>query len=186
LTHNNRIRVLRQEERLLTLPGRTKRRKIYRSSISAVFLDGIPCRRPRREGEAGERQRYGWKETSLSTGLRLPFSLNRFRAGTIRDLKTPWGQHLDILYRHIPWDSGRYHGALFSISGGVYLPGPAKHHSLHIQAAYEAQRPDNYRFGSEFLFPRGYTYTFHERLAKISIDYSLPLAYPDLALGKIA
>ncbi|MDD8027511.1 MAG: hypothetical protein PHI34_13475 [Acidobacteriota bacterium] len=181
--------------------------------------------------EAGERQRYGWKETSLSTGLRLPFnlsrgattallslkvavdykrishkeivqpyemrdgdilplqyrlSLNRFRAGTIRDLKTPWGQHLDILYRHIPWDSGQYHGALFSISGGVYLPGLAKHHSLHIQAAYEAQRPDNYRFESEFLFPRGYIYTFHERLAKISVDYSLPLAYPDLALGKIA
>jgi hypothetical protein len=181
--------------------------------------------------EAGQRQRYGWRETSLSAGLRLPFnlsqgattalltlkvaadfkrishkeivqpyemadgdilplqyrlSLNRFRAGTIRDLNTPWGQHFDILYRHIPWESGQYRGALFSFNGGVYLPGLAKHHSLHIQAAYEEQRPDNYRFESEFRFPRGYEYFFHERMAKISIDYSFPLAYPDLALGKLA
>jgi len=180
--------------------------------------------------EDGQRQAYGWRETSLSTGLRLPFnlsrgamtslltlkisadykhishfkaqpyemndgdilplqyrfSLKRFRAGTIRDLNTPWGQHLDILYRHIPWDSSPYYGALLSFSGGVFLPGLFRHHSLHIQAAFEEQEPNDYRFESEFLFPRGYDYTFHERLAKASIDYSFPLAYPDFALGQIA
>ena len=182
-------------------------------------------------GEDGKRQRYSWKETSLSAGLRLPFNLSRgatttlltlkvaadfkriahkeiiqpyemedgdilplqyrltlsrFRAGTIRDLNTPWGQHMDILYRHIPWDSSQYHGTQFSFNGGVHFPGLAKHHGLHVQGAYEQQRPKNYRFESEFLFPRGYEYTFHERLAKLSMDYSFPLAYPDLALGKIA
>jgi hypothetical protein len=180
--------------------------------------------------EDGQRQSYGWRETSVSAGLRLPLnlsrgatttlltmkvsadfkrishkeiaesfemgngdilplqyclSLSRLRAGSIRDLNTPWGQHLDVLYRHTPWESGRYHGALFSVIGGVYLPGLAKHHGLHIQAAFEEQRPDNYRFESEFRFPRGYDYVFHERLAKVSIDYSFPLAYPDFALGKL-
>jgi len=181
--------------------------------------------------EDGQKQKYSWRETSFSAGLRLPFNLSRgatttlltlkvaadfkriahkeivrpyemedgdilplqyrltlsrFRAGTIRDLHTPWGQHMDILYRHIPWDSSQYQGAQFSFNGGVYLPGLAKHHGLHLQAVYEQQQPKNYRFESEFLFPRGYEYTFHERLAKLSIDYSFPLAYPDLALGKIA
>jgi hypothetical protein len=118
--------------------------------------------------------------------LQYRLTLSRFRASTIRDLNPPWGQHIDILYRHIPWNSGQYRGTQLSFNGGVYLPGLAKHHGLHIQAAFEEQRPDNYRFESEFLFPRGYEYTFHERMAKLSMDYSFPLAYPDLALGKIA
>ena len=32
-------------------------------------------------------------------------------------------------------------------------------------------------------FPRGYSYRFHERFYRASLDYALPLAYPDLALG---
>ena len=180
------------------------------------------------EDAAGGKQYYGWRETALSLGIRLPFNLSRgattaslslgaeiaylqilgrdhaeafdqgngilmpvsysldfsrYQSGSARDLNPPWGQHLAVEYRHTPFQTGDFRGRLFYVEADAFFPGLAPHHSLSIGAAHEDQSPDNYRFESALSFPRGYDYVYHQRLTKLSVDYALPLAYPDAALG---
>ena len=111
-------------------------------------------------------------------------SFRRFRQSSFRDINPTWGQYLNLAYRHTPWKYD-YKGSLFSAILGLYLPGLLKHHSLQVQGSYEKQLPENYHFPSEILFPRGYDYTYHDSIIKASVDYALPLAYPDFALGSI-
>ncbi len=68
---------------------------------------------------------------------------------------------------------------------GLFFPGLLKHHSLNIKGAYEGQRPDNYHFESKLPFSRGYHYKFHEDICKGSINYKIPLLYPDFSLGPV-
>ncbi len=128
-------------------------------------------------------------EGDLGNGTLVPLSYSAAFSRIIQaaplDLRPPWGQHLSLVFRHTPLRAGDHRGRLFSISGDVYLPGLARHHSLIVGAAYEEQDPANYRFESEIMFPRGYDYAFHRKLRRISVDYALPLAYPDMALGSL-
>lgn len=123
-----------------------------------------------------------------SNGLLLPLShelrFSRFRRAAYRDLRPEWGQSLSFIYRHTPW-KGDYNGSLVAASLELFLPGLMKHHSLLIRGVYERQKPGNYHFSSPALFPRGYDYMYHDSFYKISVDYALPLAYPDLALDGI-
>lgn len=102
------------------------------------------------------------------------------------DLRPPWAERLFVVFRHTPLRNAGERGRLLSISGEADFPGLVRHQSLRLGAAYEEQSPADYRFESMIRFPRGYDYHFHKRLARISVDYALPLAYPDLALGGLA
>lgn len=113
---------------------------------------------------------------------RLSFS--RFRKSSMRDLKPSWGQYFKLAYRHTPWKSD-YKGSLLSARIGLYFPGLSSHHSLLLQGGYEKQKPGNYHFPDEILFPRGYDYIYYDTIFKASVNYAFPLAYPDLALGSL-
>ncbi|MDI6808650.1 MAG: hypothetical protein QME66_06690 [Candidatus Eisenbacteria bacterium] len=110
-------------------------------------------------------------------------SFSRFRDASLRDIHRP-GLSTYLTYSHTPW-KGDYKGSLLSTQADVFLPGGLPHHALHVQAGYEQQRPQNYHFASRFLFPRGYDAVFHEKLYKASLDYALPLLYPDWAFGPV-
>lgn len=154
-------------------------RGIYASSLTLGA--GISFRK------AWDRNVVG--EGDLGNGTLVPLSysaaFSRVMQAAPLDLRPPWGQRLSLVFRHTPWRAGDYEGRLFSISGDAYFPGLARHHSLIVGAAYEEQDPADYRFESEIIFPRGYDYAFHRKLGRISVDYALPLAYPDLALGSL-
>ena len=131
-----------------------------------------------------EKYPAGWSGTLFPLSYRLNFI--RTHQASPRDLRPPFGHSLTLAYHHAPLQIGEYGGALFAVSAGVYFPGAVRHHSLRLSAAYEEQDPSPYRFESEFRFPRGYDFVFHRKLAKVSVDYALPLAYPDAALGRLA
>jgi hypothetical protein len=67
----------------------------------------------------------------------------------------------------------------------MFFPGWLRHHGLRLQAGYERQVPQNYRFAGELAFPRGYEPVFHDVFYRGTIDYAIPLLYPDLALGAL-
>ena len=104
------------------------------------------------------------------------------RASSRRDLYPLGGQNLDLVYQHTP-RSGDYQSALFSARGALFFPGLRRHHGLRLQAGYERQVPQNYRFASELPFPRGYDPVFHHLFYRGTIDYAIPLFYPDLNFG---
>jgi len=152
-------------------------------SVWATYLEfGMDVSLKRTRGSASEGELFQSEGTIFPLSYNFDFS--RTHQASSRDLRPPYGQFLTLTYRHTPFQSGAYGGELLSVSTGAYLPGAARHHSLRLAVAYEEQDPAPYRFKSEFRFPRGYDPVFHRNLAKMSVDYALPLAYPDLALGR--
>ncbi len=103
------------------------------------------------------------------------------RAAAYRDLFQT-GVSAAAMYRHTPFGS-EYDSHLSVVRGAAIAPGLFDNHAFVVDAGHEEQRPTNYRFSSELVFPRGFARRFHERLTRASASYHLPLLYPDLALG---
>ena len=110
------------------------------------------------------------------------FNFARYRFSSFRDLYPTGGQYFFLSFYHTPW-KGDYNGSLFSARAGLYFPGLFKHHSLRIKGGFERQWPDNYHFENDIVFPRGYDYRYHDTIYKASVNYAMPLAYPDWAVG---
>lgn len=108
---------------------------------------------------------------------------SRAQNSSTRDIYPVWAQNLSFGYQYTPIKSD-YNGSRFFTQAELYFPGILKHHSLQIRGSYEIQKPDNYRFESDFSFSRGYKYKFHEKIYKFSVDYAMPLLYPDFNLGQ--
>lgn len=94
------------------------------------------------------------------------------------DINPAWGQSVDIVYRHTPFNGANY-GSLLSISGTLWFPGILKNHSLFFQGGYEMQRPHEYRFPAQMRFARGYEYEFSETTWKACANYLFPIFNPD-------
>jgi hypothetical protein len=116
--------------------------------------------------------RNGWCK---SAGYAL--SWYRYRISHA-DIFPVYGQFLRIGYDHTPWSS-QYRGERLALSASLYFPGAARRHGLALRADYEEQTPENYRYSSEIRFPRGYDYRYQDRIGRLAVDYTLPLAYPD-------
>ena len=102
-----------------------------------------------------------------------------------KDLDSRFGQSIYLSYKHIPY-SNNYDGYRFHASGKLFFPGFLKHHNFMISAAYEQQldyvNKNNYYFGSNVNFPRGYEFVPLEKISSFSVDYQLPLFYPDFGI----
>ena len=90
---------------------------------------------------------------------------------------------------------GDFSGFQFSGYGILYFPGIGKHHSIWGYGAYQyteiknpekpGERVDNYFFRNSIPAPRGLSYPRLEHFYTASINYTLPLWYPDIALGPL-
>lgn len=107
-----------------------------------------------------------------------------------RDIYSRWGQILYLDHYSTPY-GGNLGGGLFSLTGYLYFPGFFKHHSIHGHAAYQHTMisPDINKGINEFLFrntvplPRGLSVSRFRHFYTTSVNYSMPLRYPDMALG---
>ncbi len=70
----------------------------------------------------------------------------------------------------------------------MFLPGLAKNHSLHFSAGLQTgeKKEDFYQFINRFAISRGYGLAINDGIARFSANYTLPLFYPDLAIGSFA
>jgi hypothetical protein len=111
-------------------------------------------------------------------------AFSRFHRQAPRDLFPRWGQLVNLYVRSTPF-GGDLRGNLTALSGGVLVPGLARHHGLLLRGGIQTQgRDDSYVFASPVLFPRGYAYASFNRLWTGLVDYRFPLLYPDLSLGR--
>jgi hypothetical protein len=134
-----------------------------------------------RFGSGIESRRFG---SGSLTPLNYWLWLGRFRYSAARDAGPAWGQIVSIGYRHSPW-AGNYHGQLVTAMATLYVPSPVRHHSIRLEAGNERRHDSNYYFSSQMMFPRGYDSVASNTLWKASANYTMPLLYPDLALGQI-
>ncbi len=117
---------------------------------------------------------------------RYYLSYRRIMKRSKRDLAGKFGQTIYTSYEHTPFKSD-FLGGLLAAEIRLFFPGIFKHHSFHLRSGYLNQQVRNndktYLFQSPIMFTRGYNYQFYENYWNNSVNYSMPLIYPDLHLG---
>ncbi len=121
------------------------------------------------------------------------FSLSAYRLlkQSRRDIYSKWGQAIYLNAYGTPY-GGDYTGAQFSFYGVGYFPGLFKHHSLWGYWGYQYSRispittePNNYVFRNQVPLPRGLSVVRYQNFYSMSANYTLPIVYPDIALGPL-
>ena len=119
-------------------------------------------------------------------GLDLRFSWRFFQRAALQNINPRWGFSINIWNRNTLNDD-EYVGSRFLGRADLYFPGLMRNHSFYVNTAYQkSDFLDNYRYSDGFFYPRGYDALVHDEVYKIGFNYSLPLFYPDLALGPFA
>jgi hypothetical protein len=131
------------------------------------------------------------------------FSIEAYRLlkRSRRDINSKWGQFLLVNIYNTPY-GGDYSGYQFSAYGTAYFPGLFKHHSIWGYLAYQksdvqqqlyytdttrSEVADNmsYQFRNQIPLPRGQSVSRFINMYSASVNYTLPLWYPDIAIGPI-
>lgn len=112
----------------------------------------------------------------------LQYSSNVRRAAL--DLQPRWGYTIRGGMAFRPADS-RFTQTWF-VTGRVYTPGVVRHHGLSVAASYTGVADkEKYSYTVVSLVPRGYTSVVTKKFAGASINYRMPLAYPDAGISGV-
>jgi hypothetical protein len=122
------------------------------------------------------------------TGYRL---LKRSR----RDINSKWGQLISAELYNTPF-GGNYSGNQFSFISQLFFPGLQKHHSIWGYWAYQHTQIDpvnlkteaglnNYIFRNRIPLPRGHSISRFVDFYAMSVNYTMPVWYPDIAIGPL-
>ncbi|MBS1558503.1 MAG: hypothetical protein JST69_07215 [Bacteroidetes bacterium] len=119
-----------------------------------------------------------------------------------RDINPKWGQELYVNVYSTPY-GGDYSGSLFSFYGVAFFPGLFKHHSLWGYWGYQNSQIDQqffyannagtaiadnylYQFRNQIPLPRGgLGIPRFQNFYSMSANYTMPVWYPDIALGPV-
>jgi hypothetical protein len=123
---------------------------------------------------------YDYGQTILSG--RIMFS-NYYRQA-FRDIYPEWAQTIDLNYIFAPFDKEIY-GTLKTLKSSFYFPGFFPDHGIKIRYEKEKQDPGKFMLGNRVSLPRGYKNLFMENVEFISVDYVMPLAYPDFSISSL-
>ena len=113
----------------------------------------------------------------MQLSSRLYFS-NSHRTA-LRDIYPKWAQVIDLNYTFSPWDKLIY-GPSKSIKSAFFFPGIFSNNSTRLRFEKEIQDWMVYYIGNNIRWPRGYKNIISKDLTFLSIDYTMPLLYPDL------
>lgn len=116
-------------------------------------------------------------------------SYRRMLRTSKRDIYGKFGQFVYLHYEHTPWSASEYLGEMFASQLRLFFPGFAKHHSIHIRSGYILQNTDygesTYLFQNPIFWTRGYSYRLFDEYLNNSINYTLPIMYPDFHVGPV-
>jgi|WetSurMetagenome_2_1015567.scaffolds.fasta_scaffold01654_2 hypothetical protein len=125
-----------------------------------------------------ERSTYDYGQTII-TG-RLYFS--NYDRSAFRDIYPRWAQIVDFNYCFAPFDKTIY-GSALSLKTAFYFPGLFRNNGIKIRLETENQDPAKYLYSNFSSLPRGYYGIVAKNIQFASIDYALPLAYPDFNIS---
>ena len=117
----------------------------------------------------------------VAVDFRIVAQRTRFTAP--KQLGPREGQLLDLSYqRGVEGDAARQ----LRVTVGQYLPGLHRSHNALVRLHYRAESTLNqYQFSDRFFYARGYDRLFSDATLTASLDYGLPLLYPDLGAAGI-
>lgn len=100
------------------------------------------------------------------------------------DLNSKFGQSLFISLKHTPI-GGDYSSTLFATESNLFFPGFIKHHSIQFRGTFQSENSKNYYFDSPVRFTRSIGYAPLRYFTNWSVNYKMPLWYPDIHLGPL-
>jgi hypothetical protein len=105
-----------------------------------------------------------------------------------RDINSRFGQVLEYELYSTPF-KGDFKGKLWAFRSIFYFPGFANHHSISARINYQVSDqsidPNLYSFRDRIFRPRGYAFPNDEKFYSFSLNYALPIWYPDIAIGPL-
>jgi hypothetical protein len=113
---------------------------------------------------------------------RLYFS--NYHSFAYRDIYPRWGQIFDMNYSFAPSDRNIY-GSEISVRTSFYFPGFFPCNGIKIRYEKEKQNPEKFMLGSRVSLPRGYNNIISKDIDFFSVDYVMPLAYPDFNMASL-
>jgi hypothetical protein len=156
--------------------------------VPLIFNRGRIIRYLTPQIEYEHKSTFYFSDDHVQQGLNyLHFSLymSRFLRMSGLDLYSRWGQYVLAAYTVTPGDQGLL-GSLFTLQAGVYFPGIGAHHHLLLKGGYQKQYPGQYFLPFHpIAFPRGFPVAISGELTTFSVDYALPVLYPDLSFGPV-
>lgn len=123
----------------------------------------------------------------LITSIDYQLSFSQYLQSSAKDMFPRLGQTLNLNFRNTPFP-GNQMGDIFAAQTNLYFPGIFKHQGIWAYGAYQSyhrQEDILYTYSSIITFPRGYTGIMDEQVMSFSLNYKLPLFYPDLSLGSL-
>lgn len=102
----------------------------------------------------------------------------------VRDLQPRWGFAIKASLVSAPFTNK--FSKITSLYGRLYTPGIMPHHGVTLRANIQHQTDNSYRFYYKELFPRSARYSdVAARYGAASIDYQLPVWYPDGGINSL-
>ncbi len=124
----------------------------------------------------------GWIQT-----MDYRLTASQYLHSNQKDVYPRFGQSIDFSYRNSPF-GGNDIGSVLALAGNLYVPGFIRHHGIWIYAGYQKRWDEDvqyYLFSNRIAYPRGYNNVYDVGLLSISINYKLPLFYPDFSFGSV-
>jgi hypothetical protein len=118
---------------------------------------------------------------TLITGRLFFYNYHR---SVSRDIYPKWAQLVDFSYTFAPFDRKIY-GSLSTLKTAFYFPGVIRNHGIRVRFEKDIQKPEKYIFYNMASFPRSYKNIISEELKFYSVEYVMPLLYPDLNIPGI-
>lgn len=154
--------------------------KFSTGSFSQFFQPSVTSAYRNRYIYIKDRAAYDYGQTILSG--RLYFS--NYYKSAFRDIYPRIAQTFDLNYSFAPFDRNIY-GSVLSLRTSFYLPGFLPNNGIKIRFEREKQVPSKFYFSSRISFPRGYKNINSQDLKFFSVDYVLPLVYPDFNISSL-
>lgn len=103
------------------------------------------------------------------------------------DFAPRWEQYLEGSYQYVPALAGEW-GSRIGLNGLLTTPGLGRQHRLQLGWTGELKSGEEVPLTSPAVRPRGYPFDWndgYEADGVASLQYSLPLLYPDMELGNV-
>ncbi|MEI6865446.1 hypothetical protein [Flavicella sp.] len=107
-------------------------------------------------------------------------TLSNIRRTAYQNVAPRFGQYLKLNYSKSIDGSTAVKIVINSI---FYFPGIFKNHSINIVANWQKELLTNtYQYSDNFSYARGYSTYINDQVAKLSLNYELPVLYPDFGI----
>jgi hypothetical protein len=113
--------------------------------------------------------------------LQYDFSWDMRLRQSNRDVGPGFGTLIQFTFRNTPFGS-IFNSRQTALDASIFLPGFFKHHTIKWRASWEEDDNGNYHFENRFDFIRNKSNQLFHQWHLWSVDYKLPLCYPDASL----